>query len=78
MDVFKRSLSSKGISFVSTSKVVQGTTPSTARVLLSKKSMPLKDLMIPFLKLSNNTHAEVLAKEMGKVTYGKGSAGCRT
>lgn len=73
MDVFKRSLSSKGISFVSTSKVVQGTTPSTARVLLSKKSMPLKDLMIPFLKLSNNTHAEVLAKEMGKVTYGKGS-----
>lgn len=73
MDVFKRSLSSKGISFVATSKVVRGTTPSTARVLLSKKSMPLKDLMVPFLKLSNNTHAEVLAKEMGKVTYGKGS-----
>jgi D-alanyl-D-alanine carboxypeptidase/D-alanyl-D-alanine-endopeptidase (penicillin-binding protein 4) len=73
LDVFKKSLASKGITFVSTSKVVSGTTPKNARVLLSKKSMPLKDLMIPFLKLSNNTHAEVLAKEMGKVKYGVGS-----
>ena len=73
MDVFKKSLASKGITFVATSKVVQGTTPKNARVLLSKKSMPLKQMMIPFLKLSNNTHAEVLAKEMGKVKYGEGS-----
>ena len=73
LDVFKRSLASKGIKFVSSSKVVSGTTPENARVLLSKKSMPLKDLMIPFLKLSNNTHAEVLAKEMGRVKNGEGS-----
>lgn len=73
LDVFKKSLASKGIRFVSTSKVLRGKTPENARVLLSKKSMPLNQLVIPFLKLSNNTHAEVLAKEMGKVTYGEGS-----
>jgi len=73
LDVFKKSLASKGISLSSSSKVVRGKTPTNARVLVSKKSTTLRQLMVPFLKLSNNTHAEVLAKEMGKVTYGEGS-----
>jgi len=73
LDVFKKSLAEKGITFVSTSKVLRGKTPEQARILLSKKSMPLKQLIIPFLKLSNNTHAEHLAKEMGKVKYEEGS-----
>ncbi|MCJ1907910.1 D-alanyl-D-alanine carboxypeptidase/D-alanyl-D-alanine endopeptidase [Planococcus ruber] len=73
LDVFKKSLSEKGIRFVATSKTVSGKTPANARVLLTKNSMPLKQLMVPFLKLSNNTHAEVLAKEMGKQVYGDGS-----
>lgn len=73
LDIFKKSLASKGIKFVSTSKVLRGKTPEHARVLVSKQSMTLKELMIPFLKLSNNTHAEVLAKTMGKVEKGEGS-----
>lgn len=73
IDIFKKSLAERGIRFVPTSKIAEGTTPENARLLLSKKSMPLKDLMIPFMKLSNNSHAEVLAKEMGKVVYGEGS-----
>lgn len=73
LDVFKKSLAEKGITFLASSKMVQGKTPPNARALVSRKSMPLKELMVPFMKLSNNTHAEMLAKEMGKVKYGEGS-----
>lgn len=73
LDVFKKSLAEKGITFAAGSKVVQGKTPENAKALTSRKSMKLKELMIPFMKLSNNTHAEVLAKEMGKVVHDEGS-----
>lgn len=73
MDVFKKSLLAKGITFVPSSVVVKGKTPENAKILESKRSKPLKDILIPFMKLSNNTHAEMLAKEMGKVKYGEGS-----
>ncbi len=73
LDIFKKSLAEKGITFAASSKVVQGETPKNAKALVSRKSMPLKELIIPFMKLSNNTHAEMLAKEMGKIKYGEGS-----
>lgn len=73
LDVFKKSLAEKGITFAASSKIVQGKAPKNATALVSRKSMPLKELIIPFMKLSNNTHAEILAKEMGKVIYGEGS-----
>ncbi len=73
LDVFKKSLASKGIEFVPSSKVVRGKAPDNAQILVSKDSMPLKSLMRPFMKLSNNSHAEVLAKAMGKIQYGEGS-----
>ncbi|WP_405583409.1 D-alanyl-D-alanine carboxypeptidase/D-alanyl-D-alanine-endopeptidase [Streptomyces sp. NBC_01092] len=48
-------------------------TPAAARRLASHDSMPLKDLLIPFMKLSNNMHAEILTKAMGVKISGEGS-----
>ncbi|MFE0176367.1 D-alanyl-D-alanine carboxypeptidase/D-alanyl-D-alanine-endopeptidase [Streptomyces sp. NPDC059002] len=50
--------------------------PKSARRLASHDSMALKDLLIPFMKLSNNMHAESLTKAMGyKATGRPGSWG---
>lgn len=73
LNLFKKSLNEKGIKFTGPAKVLLGKAPAEATVLTSKKSMSLKDLFIPFMKLSNNAHAEFLTKEMGKVIYGEGS-----
>lgn len=73
LDVFKKSLVAKGITFVPSSKTIRGKTADNAKILVTKNSMPLKSLMGPFMKLSNNSHAEVLAKAMGKMQYNEGS-----
>ena len=73
LQVFKTSLKEYGITFTEKSEMETGVTPKGASKLATKQSMPLKDLLIPFMKLSNNGHAEVLTKEMGKVVYGEGS-----
>ncbi|MEC5425112.1 D-alanyl-D-alanine carboxypeptidase/D-alanyl-D-alanine-endopeptidase [Virgibacillus sp. C22-A2] len=73
MDVFKKSLEEQGITLVGNSKVTMGETPESAHLLTSKKSMPLQELLIPFMKLSNNGHGETLTKEMGKVIHDEGS-----
>ncbi|MEU4745087.1 D-alanyl-D-alanine carboxypeptidase/D-alanyl-D-alanine-endopeptidase, partial [Actinosynnema sp. NPDC023658] len=50
-----------------------GATPAEARVLAEHLSMPLAQLMVPFLKLSNNMHAEILVKTAGRAVFGEGS-----
>jgi len=75
MDVFRQSLSAEGIttSNVISPEPLTGVVPADATLLTSKQSIPLSELIIPFMKLSNNLHGEHLTKEMGRVIYGEGS-----
>jgi D-alanyl-D-alanine carboxypeptidase/D-alanyl-D-alanine-endopeptidase (penicillin-binding protein 4) len=48
-------------------------TPGNARTVASRTSMPLSRLLTPFLKLSNNLHAETLVKAAGRKESNVGS-----
>jgi D-alanyl-D-alanine carboxypeptidase/D-alanyl-D-alanine-endopeptidase (penicillin-binding protein 4) len=49
-----------------TGATVVGTTPSTAKLIVDHPSITLAELLPSFLKLSNNGHAELLTKAMGR------------
>jgi D-alanyl-D-alanine carboxypeptidase/D-alanyl-D-alanine-endopeptidase (penicillin-binding protein 4) len=74
-DVFKRALTAQGVRV--DGHIRTSATPTAARRLARDESMTVGELMNPFLKLSNNMHAETLVKAMGAVakTDGSWSAG---
>jgi serine-type D-Ala-D-Ala carboxypeptidase/endopeptidase (penicillin-binding protein 4) len=71
LDILYQHLIKNGISVDGV--IRKGHIPENASKLFTHKSMPLKELLIPFMKLSNNGHAEILIKEMGKKVKGKGT-----
>jgi D-alanyl-D-alanine carboxypeptidase/D-alanyl-D-alanine-endopeptidase (penicillin-binding protein 4) len=70
-DVFRRALTAQGVRV--DGRIRTSTAPSTARMLARDESMTVGELMTPFLKLSNNMHAETLVKAMGAVAAANGS-----
>ena len=70
-DVFRRALTAQGIQV--DGRIKNAATPTTARQLARDESMTVGELMTPFLKLSNNMHAETLVKTMGAVAEADGS-----
>ncbi|MFI6349566.1 D-alanyl-D-alanine carboxypeptidase/D-alanyl-D-alanine-endopeptidase [Streptomyces sp. NPDC050560] len=70
--VFKDALAAHGVRVAGDTRL-GAATPNDARPLAGHRSMTLSDLLIPFLKLSNNMHAEILTKAMGEKTAGRGT-----
>jgi D-alanyl-D-alanine carboxypeptidase/D-alanyl-D-alanine-endopeptidase (penicillin-binding protein 4) len=69
--LFRAALGKHGVRVLG--QTARGATPETAPVVASRQSMPLSELAVPFMKLSNNLHAEILVKAMGREVSGKGT-----
>ena len=70
--VFRAELAKEGVKVEGTTLV--GPTPTRNRARVARdRSRTLAKLLIPFMKLSNNMHAEHLTKTMGRVSGGSGS-----
>ncbi|MGI9092765.1 MAG: D-alanyl-D-alanine carboxypeptidase/D-alanyl-D-alanine endopeptidase [Mycobacteriales bacterium] len=70
-DVFRRALRAHGVSVAGRTLLTK--TPAGSTRIATHTSATLADIYIPFLKLSNNMHAETLVKTMGAVRAGHGS-----
>ncbi|MFD9717713.1 D-alanyl-D-alanine carboxypeptidase/D-alanyl-D-alanine-endopeptidase [Streptomyces sp. NPDC059076] len=70
--VFHDALTRHGVKVTESTRLGRAT-PTSAQPLTSHRSMPLRELMHPFMKLSNNMHAEALTKTMGYETAGRGT-----
>lgn len=71
--LFKKAIEAQGIKFSEVNQVGRKAVPDSASLVTEKKSMSLKDLFTPFMKLSNNGHGEVLVKEVGQAVGSEGS-----
>ncbi|RCV47455.1 D-alanyl-D-alanine carboxypeptidase/D-alanyl-D-alanine endopeptidase, partial [Marinitenerispora sediminis] len=69
--VFADALAAHGVSVGG--EVGRGTTPAGAPELARTDSAELGDILVPFMKLSNNGHAEMLIKAIGQEVSDEGS-----
>ncbi|WP_433244146.1 D-alanyl-D-alanine carboxypeptidase/D-alanyl-D-alanine endopeptidase [Streptosporangium sp. CA-135522] len=69
--LFRKALARHGVRVLGSTG--REATPAGAVTVASHESMPLGELLVPFLKLSNNMHAEILAKAIGRKVSGAGT-----
>lgn len=69
--LFRAALTAHGVRVLG--PTMRAATPAAPRTLAVRQSMPLRELLVPFMKLSNNMHAEILVKAMGRARGGAGS-----
>lgn len=79
MTLFKEALKSQQVDYTDTT-FYRAVPPKNAHLIAQKQSVPLKDIMIPYMKLSNNSISNVLVKTLGKEVKKRGStpAGLKT
>ncbi len=70
--LFRAALVKNGVTVVKPGTSLGGT-PAGAVAVTSVQSMPLSQLLPAFLKLSNNGHAEILTKSIGRKVSGQGT-----
>lgn len=71
MDAIKQTLKGKGLKFVKSSQLKIGKVPQDATLLYTNESRTLAAIFPAFMKLSNNSIADILVKTMGKEQLGK-------
>jgi D-alanyl-D-alanine carboxypeptidase/D-alanyl-D-alanine-endopeptidase (penicillin-binding protein 4) len=70
--VFRSELAKVGVEVEG--RTLVGPTPTSSRIRVARdRSRTLAELLIPFMKLSNNMHAEHLTKTMGGSAAGRGA-----
>ncbi|WP_043618438.1 D-alanyl-D-alanine carboxypeptidase/D-alanyl-D-alanine endopeptidase [Nonomuraea candida] len=69
--LFRKALARHGVKVLG--PTVTGAAPAGAKELARHESMTLGELLVPFMKLSNNIHAEILTKAMGRKVSGQGT-----
>jgi D-alanyl-D-alanine carboxypeptidase/D-alanyl-D-alanine-endopeptidase (penicillin-binding protein 4) len=69
--LFRKALTKHGVRVMGST--AREATPQGAATVTSRQSMPLSELLIPFMKLSNNIHAEILVKSIGRKVSGAGT-----
>ncbi|ONI82847.1 D-alanyl-D-alanine carboxypeptidase/D-alanyl-D-alanine-endopeptidase [Actinosynnema sp. ALI-1.44] len=70
--LFRDALARHGVRVTDTTKT-RVETPVGAQLVTERTSMPLSQLLVPFMKLSNNMHAEILVKSIGRAVSGTGT-----
>jgi serine-type D-Ala-D-Ala carboxypeptidase/endopeptidase (penicillin-binding protein 4) len=74
MELFHNALQKIGVRV--DGKVTRGVTPKQAELLYVRESISLAELNVPFMKLSNNGHGEMIVKELGRAVKGEGDWDC--
>ncbi|MET8340361.1 D-alanyl-D-alanine carboxypeptidase/D-alanyl-D-alanine endopeptidase [Streptosporangium canum] len=69
--LFRKALAKHGVRVLGST--AREATPAGATTVASRDSMPLSELLVPFMKLSNNMHAEILTKSIGRKVSGAGT-----
>ncbi len=73
MTIFTTELTKAGITLKNPAYKLAVTPKKGTTTRITDKSVPLKSIMVPFMKLSNNGIADTLTKTMGKKVFNKGT-----